>query len=84
METLLDTIGLAITDIQESWTARQMQLVVMTETTDQSVATTAKKLQIAPNTYYKIKRAGRLDLHENLWKALVVAAAEIDRKAGLK
>ena len=84
IEILLDAIGRSITEIQEGWTERQIELVVASEPDDQTAAAVAKKLRIALNTYYKIRRAGRLDLHENQWNALAVAVAELDKKAGLK
>ncbi len=84
LETLLDAVGRSITDIQQGWTDRQLQLVIASEANGQSAVATARQLQIAMNTYYKIKRAARLDLHEDQWSALALAVAQLDRTANLK
>lgn len=83
MEELLDAVGRSITDIQESWTVRQKQIVSVSEASGGSASKATKKLQIARNTYYKIRRAARLDLHDAQWSSLTLASMRLDEKFGL-
>jgi hypothetical protein len=78
IEPLLDAIGRSITEIQDSWTERQKELIAANETAEGSAKAVARKLRIASNTYYKIRRAARLDLHDAQWDALDSACRSLD------
>lgn len=83
-ETLLDAIGASITNLQNGWTPRQAEVAQKLKDADASPSDLIKQMKIAANTYYKIRRAARIELHDRLWNALSMAVADIDQREGLR
>lgn len=83
LETLLDAIGLSITEAERGWTDRQFEIVGASMTRSDQNAELAARLGIAENTLYKIRRAARFDFYQTQWEALDVAIADLDRRHGL-
>lgn len=81
METLMEAIGASITEIEHDWTARQREIILASA--DEMPADLIKKFSMSLPTFYKIRRAGRFDLYERQWRALMQAASALDDAYGL-
>lgn len=81
-ETLLDAVGMSVTEIEDSWTARQFEIAGESMTNAEQIGRTAERLGIARNTFYKIRRAARLEMYEGQWSAIETAIADLDRRHG--
>ncbi len=83
LETLMDAIGLTLTDIEAGWTDRQSQIVSATMSHDGQIPELATSLSVTPRTYYKIRKAAKFDLYETQWTALQTAISALDAEYGL-
>lgn len=77
---MLEAIGASLTEIERSWTDRQLELIAIAELQDIDSESAARKMRIAPRVYYKIRAAARLELHQRLWNAVFSAMAPLDKK----
>jgi hypothetical protein len=80
-QILMDAVGAAITDIEHNWTDRQRDVIL--SSADEPASKAAERLRMSPQTFYKIRRAGRYDLYERQWTALTASAAALDATYGL-
>lgn len=80
LQTLLDAIGYSLTEVEEDWTDRQFELARAVRRNHEHPTAVAAELNLAPRTYYKIRRAARIEFYENQWNALKIAAADLDRR----
>ncbi|OZI68412.1 SatD family protein [Bordetella genomosp. 1] len=81
IETLMEAVGAALTDIEADWTDRQKEVVLASQ--HERGTDVAERLAISPPTYYKIRRAGRFDLYAREWQALMSSAQALDTAYGL-
>lgn len=81
VEILMESVGAAISDIESGWTDRQRDTIL--SSTHESVVKLAKRLEMSPATYYKVRRAGNFDLYEREWLALSASAEALDKVYGL-
>jgi len=78
LQTLLDALGASVTEVENSWTERQTQVV------DASLKHTAKDtdlandLGLAIRTLYKIRRAARYEFYVDQWRAVNAALTDLD------
>lgn len=81
VQGLMDAVGAGLTDIEAGWTDRQRQVVLASR--EVAAAPLAERLGMSVQTLYKIRRAGRYDLYERQWGALMAMAAHLDQALGL-
>ncbi len=82
LETLMDAIGLTLTEIEAGWTDRQAEIVSATMSHDGQIPELAASLNVTPRTYYKIRKAAKFDLYETQWTAIDTALAALDEEYG--
>lgn len=81
IQGLMDALGAGLTDIEAGWTDRQRQVVLASR--DEAAAPLAERLGMSVQTLYKIRRAGRFDLYERQWGALMAMTDHLDQVLGL-
>jgi hypothetical protein len=83
-ETLMESIGLALTDIEARWTDRQRQVALAAMRADETSATLAEQFDVNASVFYKVRRAANFDLYRTLWTNLFEALRSIDMEQGLR
>lgn len=81
VQGLMDALGAGLTDIETGWTDRQRQVVLASQA--EAAAPLAARLGMSVQTLYKIRRAGRYDLYERQWGALMAMTGRLDQVLGL-
>jgi hypothetical protein len=80
IERLMNAIGCSMTNIEQDWTARQLEIVTASLSHHGSDTDLAEGFKITPRTLYKIRNAGQQHLYESQWQAVEQAAAELDQR----
>jgi hypothetical protein len=83
IESLLNAIGAAQTDVESAWTKRQAEIVEASWDTDAPDAELAARQGLQVRTLYKIRRAARYDLYRLQWKTLSSTLVDLDRRYNL-
>jgi hypothetical protein len=81
-ERLLNAAGLSLTIVEERWTSTQMKYFRMNQGVD-SVSDTARKLDIAERTLYKVLEAARWRYYNEQHEAIAFALRALDRELGM-
>jgi hypothetical protein len=84
LETILDAVGLSITDIENGWTPRQFEIAQELLANNDLNAALASRLGVALRTLYKIRHAARMDLYESQWAAIDTVITDLDKRNELE
>jgi hypothetical protein len=84
VEGLADALGLALTLIEEDWTARQREIVTALIAETAPPPELARKLGLGLRSFYKVRSAARFEAYERQWAALAHAMAALDEQLGLR
>ena len=83
LETLLDAVGYAVSEVEAGWTERQREIVAASLASTERNVDLAESLGITERTLYKIRNAARLDFYKEQWSAIEVAVSDLDQRYGL-
>lgn len=78
LENLMDSVGLALTDIESDWTARQREVMLAAMRARERPAALVERFDVAESVFYKVRRAAKFDLYRTLWTNLYVALKIVD------
>jgi len=83
IESLLNAIGAAQTEVESAWTKRQAEIVEASWNHEAPDSDLALRLGLQVRTLYKIRQAARYDLYRLQWKALSSTLIDLDRRYNL-
>ncbi|RYE38385.1 MAG: hypothetical protein EOP21_12300 [Hyphomicrobiales bacterium] len=80
IESLMDAVGLSVTDIESEWTPRQREIALRSlEQPDRSAAL-IKAFDVKESVFYKVRRAAKYDLYQTLMGCLSQTLAVLDEE----
>lgn len=77
-ELLLDTVGDALTQVEDAWTPTQLEYYSKSRAAKRGNADVAKKLGVSARSLYKVLHAGRADVHRRQLQAIRSALIQMD------
>lgn len=81
-ESLMEAIGMALTDIESGWTVRQREIALAALEQPGQSAALIETFKVKESVFYKIRRAAKYDLYQVLASSLNRALADLDKKIG--
>ena len=79
-ELLLDTVGDALTLVEDAWTETQLQYYSKSRAAKGGNAEVARKLGVSVRSLYKVLHAGRADVHRRQLQAVRSALTQLDER----
>jgi hypothetical protein len=79
-ELLLDTVGDALTQIEDAWTPTQLEYYSKSRAAKRGNAEVARKLGVSARSLYKVLHAGRADVHKRQIQAIRTALTQLDKR----
>jgi hypothetical protein len=79
-ELLLDTVGDALTQLEDAWTPTQLEYYSKSRAAKRGNAEVARKLGVSARSLYKVLHAGRADVHRRQRQAIRSALAQLDER----
>jgi|SRR5688572_11512077 len=79
-ELLLDTIGDALTQIEDAWTPTQLEYYSKIRAAKRGNADVARRLGVSARSLYKVLHAGRADVHRRQLQAIRSALTQLDER----
>lgn len=80
VESLMDAVGLALTDIESEWTPRQREISLASLEQPNQSAALIKSFKVKESVFYKIRRAAKYDLYQTLTGSLSQTLATLDKE----
>lgn len=78
LENLMESLGLALTDIEADWTARQREVMLAAMRARERPAALVERFDVKESVFYKVRRAAKFDLYRALWTNLYSALKMVD------
>jgi hypothetical protein len=79
-ELLLDTVGDALTQVEDAWTPTQLEYYSKSRAAKRGNADVARKLGVSARSLYKVLHAGRADVHRRQLQAIRSALTQLDER----
>lgn len=84
LESLLDAVGDSLTEVELRWTTTQLEYYSKVRDGSRTNAKTARGLNIAPRSLYKVLHAARAEFHRRQSAIIQRALTELDERYGLR